>query len=231
MVRKPVALIHGWGGSYDSTYRAAGWASAVTDAGLEPIGIDLPGHGPRGGSQDPADYGDLASDFAAQLPSTVRNCIGFSLGAKLLLELEARSPGRFDRLVIGGVGDNLFAPEASGPAVSAALRGQISLESVPPILKAMVEYSRKSGSNPHSLAAVLERAPNPVLTPDRLTASRAFILIVNSQDDPFAIPDDRLRSALPNAKYVRLTGPDHIGLTDDARFREVAADFVSEGRA
>lgn len=222
---KQVALIHGWGGSYGATWQADGWDIALRNAGFEPIGVDIPGHGPEGGSHEPAEYADLASDAAAKLPGGLHGVIGFSLGTKLLLELEARTPGAYGRLVLGGIGDNIFAPEAAGPAIVAALRGEAA--DAPPQVKALLAYAAKSKSDPACLAAVLERPANPVLSDERLGHARAPILIFNSRDDAVAQPDHRLRAALPYAAHQLIDGPGHVALTSDARFRDAAIAFLA----
>lgn len=222
---KQVALIHGWGGSYKATWQADGWDAALRAAGFAPVGVNIAGHGPEGGSHDPADYADLASDLAAKLPEGLHGAIGFSLGTKLLLELEARAPGANGKLVLGGIGDNLFAPESAGPAIVAALRGATGDR--PPQVAALLAYAAKSGSDPACLAAVLERPANPVLTEDRLAAAEAPILIFNSRDDAVAQPDERLRAALPKAAHQRIDGPGHVALTSDARFHEAAIAFLT----
>lgn len=224
-----VALVHGWGGSYAATFRAAGWEEALRLAGLEPFGLDLPGHGPQGEPRDPAAYADLASGLEARLPPEIRDCIGFSLGTKLLLELESRRPGRFDRLVLGGIGDNLFAPEASGAALSAVLRGQADLEAASPGVRALTLYSRKSGADPLALAAILERPPNPQASEARLAKVKARILLVNGSEDAVALPDLRLRRALPAADYEALEGVGHVALTEDPRFLAAAVRFLAQG--
>lgn len=223
---KRVALVHGWGGSYAATWQADGWDEALRDAGFEPVGVDIAGHGPQGGPHDPRAYADLASDLATKLPTGLHGAIGFSLGTKLLLELEARKPGANGRLVLGGIGDNLFAPETAGPAIVAALRGET--EEHPPQVAALLAYAAKSGSDPVCLAAVLERPGNPVLTESRLAAAQAPILIFNSTKDAVAQPDDRLRAALPGALYRRIDGPGHVALTADARFRDAAVAFLTD---
>ncbi|GGG60388.1 alpha/beta hydrolase [Salipiger pallidus] len=223
---KRVALVHGWGGSYAATWQADGWDDALRDAGMEPVGIDVAGHGPQGGPHNPEAYADLASDLAAKLPAGLHGAIGFSLGTKLLLELEARSPGAHGRLVLGGIGDNLFAPEAAGPAIVAALRGETTDHA--PQVAALLAYAAKSGSDPACLAAVLERPANPVLTETRLAAIQAPTLIFNSTDDAVAQPDARLVSALPGARHQLIDGPGHVGLTADARFRDVAIAFLTD---
>lgn len=221
---RKVALVHGWGGSGQATWIAAGWGRALEVAGFSPIAIDLPGHGPQGGATDPAAYGDLASDLARMLPGDLHGAVGFSLGTKLLLELEARAPGQRGRLVLGGIGDNLFAPEAAGPALLASLAGApASL----PAIAALMDYAARSGGDPACLAAVLRRPANPQLDETRLAAAIAPILIVNSRDDSIAMPDARLRTALPGAEYLQIDGCGHIGLTDDPRFRQAATAFLA----
>ncbi|MFZ5965034.1 alpha/beta fold hydrolase [Thalassococcus sp. BH17M4-6] len=222
---KQVALVHGWGGSYAATWQADGWDVALRDAGFEPVGIDIAGHGSQGGPHDPQAYADLASELAAKLPAGLHGAIGFSLGTKLLLELEARFPGAQGRLVLGGIGDNIFAPEAAGPALVAALRGETTDHA--PQVKALLAYAGKSGSDPACLAAVLERPANPVLTAERLAAATAPILIFNSRADAVAQPDARLVSALPAAAHQLIDGPGHVGLTADDRFRDAAIAFLS----
>ncbi|MPL85466.1 hypothetical protein SDC9_31434 [bioreactor metagenome] len=225
---RKVALIHGWGGSYAATWQADGWDAALRAAGFEPVGLDTAGHGPQGGSHDPADYADLAGDLAARLPADLFGAIGFSLGTKLLLELEARRPGANGRLVLGGIGDNLFAPEQAGPALVAALRGAAQAP-LSPQVAALVDYAQRSASDPACLAAVLERPANPVLTEARLAQVRTPVLIFNSRDDAVAQPDARLRAALPGAAHQLIAGTGHVGLTSDTRFRDAALAFLSRG--
>ena len=223
---KQVALVHGWGGSYEATWQSDGWDTALRAAGFDPVGVDIAGHGPAGGSEDPADYADLASDLASKLPEGLHGAIGFSLGTKLLLELEARAPGANGKLVLGGIGDNLFAPEVAGPALVAALRGTVGDQ--PSHVAALMAYALKSGADRSCLAAVLDRPANPVLTEDRLAAATAPILIFNSSGDGVAQPDARLCSALPAAEHQVIDGPNHVALTSDARFRDAAIAFLTD---
>ena len=189
------------------------------------MGLDIAGHGPQGGPHHPAAYADLAGELPTRLPGGLHGAIGFSLGTKLLLELEARNPGGNGRLVLGGIGDNAFAPEVAGPAIVAALRGE-SVDQ-PPQVAALLAYAERSESDPACLAAVLERPANPVLTEARLPAATAPILLLNSTDDAVAQPDARLRAALPGADHILIDGPSHVALTSDARFRDAAIAFLS----
>lgn len=224
----PVILLHGWGGTYAATYRAAGWEPFLRARGLEPIGVDLPGHRGAGCSHDPADYADLADELAAALPKRAKRCIAFSLGAKIALEVELRSPGRFERMVLGGVGDNLFAPERVGPALVEALLGERVLADCPVLVQDLMRYVKKGDTDPRSIAAVVQRPHNPKHAPERLAHLGPPTLLVNGADDTAARPDDKFRAAVPNLEYRLLQDCDHIGLTNDVRFMQAAAQFLGE---
>ncbi|HEU4841145.1 MAG TPA: alpha/beta fold hydrolase [Ilumatobacteraceae bacterium] len=51
----PVLLVHGWGGSFDATWRRSGFTELLADAGREVIGVDLLGHGDAPKPHDPED--------------------------------------------------------------------------------------------------------------------------------------------------------------------------------
>lgn len=222
-----VVLLHGWGGTYDSTYRAVGWEAVLEEYGLQAIGIDLPGHKRSGSSYDPADYADLAALVSPQIPPEVEYCIAFSLGAKVALEIELRSPGRFKRMVVGGVGDNIFAPEVVGRSLVDALLGEVQHEA-PPIVRELMQYIAKGGADPRSLAAVVRRPHNPQHSEARLSLLEAPVLLVNGSEDKAALPDDRFRAALPNLTRVVLDNCGHVDLTEDRRFMQLAAQFLNK---
>lgn len=224
---RKVVLVHGWGGSYETTFRTCGWEQALLEAGLVPIGVDLPGHGPSGGSEDPNDYADIATALGQHIPEDARLAIGFSLGTKLLLELEVRSPGRFDRMALGGIGNNLFAPETGAAAVSDVLLGRTPLDAAPSGIQALVRYAEKSGSHPKALAAVLDRNPNPVHRPERLSTLQASVLLVNALGDQIAIPDETLVAALPSVDFHHLPTGSHVDLPQNRAFIAAAVAFLA----
>lgn len=224
MTKPTVVLLHGWGGSFASTFVANGWLDALSAVGRRSMPLDLPGHG-GGGTQNPADYADLAGSVAQRLPAGEIDVIGYSLGAKLALDIAERFPGRFRRIVAIGVGNNAFAPEASGEAVACALEQGLRSDS-PAGIRALVEYSKAGRGDPAVLAAVLRRPPNPVIDPAKLTTLGSRTLLVNGTDDHLAMPDDKLRAALPGLTYVQLTGVGHVCLPADEPVRRSAVAFL-----
>ena len=220
-------LLHGWGGSFASTWVAAGWLDAIHAMGRTVIPIDLPGHGPAGGSTDPEDYSMLVEEVGRKIPqSTVVDAIGFSLGAKLVLALAARDMNRYRRLVLAGLGGNAFAPERLGEAVDHALEAGLT-ESTPAPVRRLVDYALSAGNDARSLAAVLRRPPNPVITSTRLMWLRLPTLVIAGDQDAIAMPVDPLLEAMPHAESCLLPGVDHLSLPSRKEFRDAALAFLS----
>src|SRR4249920_2269817 len=114
-VPAPVLLVHGWGSSFERTWVATGVSALLEDAGRTVIGVDLLGHGDAPKPHDPADYADLTERLVEALPAEgAVDAVGFSLGARTLLELATAQPERFGRVVLAGIGDGAFARDEEG---------------------------------------------------------------------------------------------------------------------
>lgn len=221
----PVLLLHGWGGSFASIYEAYGWSGAFEALGRCVIAFDLPGHGSSKAATEPGAYSDLAGAVAASLPSYPVDVVGFSLGAKLALALASANRTLYRRIVIGGVGDNIFAPEASGELLAQALVGP-GLTAVPDSVRALASYAVRNGNDAAAMAAVLRRPSNPVMSPGDLPSGEG-ILLINSDADAIALPDQALRAAMPKAACIRFKGGGHLSLPADPVFRGEAIRFLS----
>ncbi len=222
----PIVLLHGWGGSFKATWGAAGWVEALEAAGRSIVRLDLPGHGGPA-SHDPADYADMAGAVEAKLPDGVLDVVGFSLGAKLALAIATRRPGRFRRMVLGGVGDNLFAPEPQGAAVAAALENGVGDDTPAPVA-GLVRYALGSGGDPRAMAAVLRRPAGRLLVETDL-ARLPQALLVNGEADAIALPDARLLAAAPSLEAMRPPAVDHLSLPSAPAFKAAALAFLNSG--
>ncbi len=61
----PVALVHGWAGSFASTWQQSGFTELLADAGRPVIGIDLLGHGSAPKPHQVEAYHDLTERVLA----------------------------------------------------------------------------------------------------------------------------------------------------------------------
>jgi pimeloyl-ACP methyl ester carboxylesterase len=221
----PVVLVHGWGGSFASTWQGPGWEALLEDAGRTVIGVDLLGHGTAPKPHDPAAYADLTQRISAALPSdgSPVDAIGFSLGAITLLTLASREPGRFGRIVVGGVGQNVVRRDDSGTkAILAALRGTGDPADIGS--QVFAHYASQRGNDAEALAAVLERE-RPPLDADALGRIACPVLVCLGTKD-FAGPAEPLLALLPNARYVPLQGVDHFATPESFAFIDAALEFL-----
>lgn len=221
MQAPPVLLVHGFASSFHRNWREPGWVDLLEEGGRPVIAVDLLGHGDAPKPTDPEAYADLESGVEAVLPDGPVDGVGFSLGARVLLTLAARTPGRFGRIVVGGVGDNLFRADTTD-AVARAMEGGPLPDH--PEAQAFARFAQTSGNDPKALAAVLRR-PAPPVTKEMLAAVTCPVLVVLGDRD-FAGPADPLMEALPNAELKILKGVDHLATPTDFGFIDATLAFL-----
>lgn len=220
----PVVLVHGWGGSFEATWRRSGFTDLLTDAGRPVIGVDLLGHGAAPKPHDPAAYADLTSRVLDALPPEPVDAVGFSLGAMTLLRLAVDHPGRLRRLVVSGVGRNLFErDDERAAAILAGVEGSGDPEDN--IGRLFGQYARADGNDPEALAAVLRRPGAEPLTADALAGVTIPVLAVIGDRD-FAGPVDLLVDALPDARPVVLRNVDHFATPEAFGFIDATLEFL-----
>jgi pimeloyl-ACP methyl ester carboxylesterase len=223
----PVLLVHGFASSYQRNWRDNGWVDLLEEAGRTVIGVDLLGHGTAAKPHDPAAYADLVACVADVLPADQPvDAVGFSLGAALLLALAAATPARFGRIVVGGVGANLFRDSDSEQAARAVLEGRAD-DDAPGAVQAFARFGTAEGNDPAALAACLRR-PSQTMAPADLAGLSCPVLVVLGDRD-FAGPADPLVDALPDAEFVPLPGLDHFGTPKDFRFLDAALRWLAVG--
>jgi pimeloyl-ACP methyl ester carboxylesterase len=222
----PVVLLHGCGGSPEQAFIASGWLDAFAAAGRQALAPRLPGHGRNGVSHDPADYADLAAALLPRLPEGPLDVVGFSLGAKLTLAIAIRWPDRIRRMVLGGIGDNAFAPETVGEAAASALEHGAGPDTPPGVLAFLDTWNPKL-NDPLAVAAVLRRPANPQLVEADVAAVRAPGAVVNGSDDFVMAMGTRLFEALAIEPLV-LPGVGHFDLTEQVQFRDTAVRFLGD---
>jgi len=222
----PVILLHGCGGSPEQVFERTGWLGAFEDAGRDVRALRLPGHGRDDPPHDPTAYADLAGSLIGNLPEEACDIVSFSLGAKLALDIAVRFPERIRRMVLGGIGDNVFAPETIGEAAARALQDGPD-EHTPPPVRAFLDTWDPALNDAFAIAAVLRRPPNPVLNEMAIAAIRAPVAVVNGGADFVASMGTRLIDAL-GVEQRLLPGVGHFDLTEQHEFRDFAVSFLAE---
>lgn len=219
----PVVLVHGWGGSFASTWQQTGFTELLRESGREVIGIDLLGHGTAPKPHDPADYADLTARIVEALPEGPVDAIGFSLGAMTLLRLASDQPHRFRKLVLAGIGRNVVEPDESNvERIVAAVEGTAPDDDTGALVFA--NYSNQDGNDPAALVAVLRRPSRPITAGELSRVSCPTLVIIGDKD--FAGPGEPLAAALPNATVRTLARTDHFATPESFGFIDAALAFV-----
>lgn len=229
----PVVLVHGWGGSFAETWERSGFAMLLSDAGRQVIGVDLLGHGTAPKPHDPEAYGDLSARVFEAIdqnagPDAAVDAIGFSLGAMTLLGAALDQPERFRRLVLAGVGGNVFErDESTTAAIVEAIENQSDTTDTDADNRARLfaQYAHQSGNDPVALAAIMKRPRHAVLTPDDLAPISCPVLVAVGERD-FVLPADPLVDALPNARLALLRRTDHFATPESFDFIDAALEFL-----
>ncbi|WP_045876872.1 alpha/beta fold hydrolase [Pseudofrankia sp. DC12] len=215
----PVVLVHGFASSSEHGWGPAGWVEMLREAGREVIAVDLPGHGTAQRSTDPADYADVAATVAAAFADRGPvDAVGFSAGARTLLEIAARGLASFDRLAVMGI----------GPAVLEVREaGSFSIENADPTdvrARLFRGLAKSAGNDLAPLAAFARRAAEP-LTAVELAAITCEVLVVTGERDPAGDPE-ALAAMLPSATGVLIERADHFSLQSNMRAMAAVLDFL-----
>jgi pimeloyl-ACP methyl ester carboxylesterase len=225
----PVVLVHGWGGSFASTWQRNGFTALLEDAGVEIIGVDLLGHGTAPKPHEPAAYADLTTRILDSLPDEPVDAIGFSLGAMTLLRLAIDRPERFRRLVLAGIGSNIFERDEAGTRAIVAGLETVADGGDPSALdntvRLFTQYAGQPGNDIAALTAVMKRPAADPITPEGCARVTCPVLVVVGDKD-FVYPADELAAAFPDGRCEVLRGVDHFATTESFGFFDATLEFL-----
>jgi pimeloyl-ACP methyl ester carboxylesterase len=225
----PVVLVHGWGGSFESTWQRSGFTALLEDAGLDVVGVDLLGHGTAPKPHDPDAYADLTERVLDALPEQPVDAIGFSLGAMTLLRLAGAQPNRFNRIVLAGIGRNIFEHDDTGTRAIVAGLESVAAGGDPSTLdntvRLFTQYAGQPGNDIEALTAVMKRPPSSEITPADCAAVTCPVLVVVGDKD-FVYPGDELAAAFRNGRCETLRNVDHFATTDSFGFFDAVLEFL-----
>jgi pimeloyl-ACP methyl ester carboxylesterase len=205
----------------------------LADAGRPVIGVDLLGHGTAPKPHDPEAYADLTQRIFEAIdqeagPDAVVDAIGFSLGAMTLLGAALAQPHRFQRLVLAGVGNNVFErDEAATAQIVAAIESGSDSSDTDTTNRARLfaQYAHQSGNDPVALAAIMKRERSAPLRPSDLAPITCPVLVAVGDRD-FVLPADPLVDALPDARLTILRRTDHFATPESFDFIDAALEFL-----
>jgi pimeloyl-ACP methyl ester carboxylesterase len=203
----PVLLLHGFTGSVESTWAPTGIMELLSEAGREVIAWDLPGHGSAEKHHDAAGYAEMEQGLVDRLPDGIVDGVGFSMGARTLLCMASIAPEKFGKLVVAGVGRNLFErDEEQAERIAKGVQGEAADDDVH--AQTFARYASEPGQDGRALAAFMRRRHYPLGSAQFERIIHPVRVVLGSED--FAGPADPLIDALSDPSYTELRGCDHF---------------------
>ncbi|HEV2967396.1 MAG TPA: alpha/beta hydrolase, partial [Candidatus Dormibacteraeota bacterium] len=208
----PLVVVHGFASDYRLNWVGTRWQEALTTAGFRLFGLDCRGHGRSDKPHDSAAYaiGIMGRDVTRlldhlEVPSA--GYLGYSMGARIGLQVVMDSPSRVRRAVLGGIG-------ASGSIRSAAAIAEAFLRGEPsddPIAQSFYRFATARPTNDLVALAACIMGLQPRWDPAKLSAIRTPILVAAGDRDELAPDAPELVELIPSSRLVTIAGRDHMG--------------------
>jgi len=224
----PLVAVHGFASDYRLNWVGTRWQETLTNAGFRVIGLDCRGHGYSDKPHDEAAYAVeiMAGDVVRlldHLDVSSAAYLGYSMGARIGIEVVVQFPERVQRAVLGGIG----ASGAIEHAQRIAHAFRVGEPTDDPIAQTFYKFAVARPTNDLlALAACIVglRAEND---PERLAKVTTPILIVAGDRDDIARGAPGLIELIPSARLVTIAGRDHMSAVPAREFKQAALEFLN----
>ena len=232
---KTVLLIHGFATSRAENWRRLGWYGAFERKGYRVVALDQRGHGESDKPHDPAAYGReaLLGDIVGLMDHLGLgrvDLMGYSMGARMALQMALSHRGRIDNLIVGGIGGGMFEPPdpSKAPTMTMAEAMQAAdPESIPDkTLRGFRLFADGQGEDRLALAAFTEGRMGGGFDKDDLGGILTPTLVVAGSLDEMAGDPQALADLIPGAKSVTLPACDHFSAIPHALYKAAVFDFL-----
>ena len=223
----PAIAVHGFASDYRLNWVGSRWRETLTNAGFRVVGLDCRGHGHSDKPHEEAAYAVeiMARDVVRLLdeldiPSAAY--LGYSMGARIGLEVVLDFPDRITRAVLGGIG--AAGAINSAGAIAHALRAGEPTDD--PVAQTFYRFASSRPINDLQALAACITGLQPDANPRRLAAIKTPILIVVGENDDIAHGAPELVELIPTARLVTISGRDHMSTVTSREFKQAALDFL-----
>jgi pimeloyl-ACP methyl ester carboxylesterase len=225
----PIVLVHGFASDYQLNWVGTRWQETLTGSGFRVIGLDCRGHGHSDKPHDPTAYRTeiMAADVVRLLDHVeVRQAayLGYSMGARIGLQVAIDHPQRVTRAVLGGIG-TAGAIDRSDAIARAFLAGEPTDD---PVAQTFFRFASARPTNDLVALAACIRGLRPNADPARLARIRTPILVVVGDQDQIARGAPELVELVPSARLVTIAGRDHMSAVVARDFKQAALAFLEE---
>ncbi len=224
----PIVAVHGFASDYQLNWVGTRWQETLTTAGFMVIGLDCRGHGHSDKPHDPAAYATriMAGDVIRlldHLDVPRAAYLGYSMGARIGLQVAIDHPERVTRAVLGGIG-TAGAIDSSEAIARAFLSHEPGDD---PVAQTFYRFASARPINDLQALAACIRGLKPVEDAAQLARIRTPILVVVGDRDEIARGAPELIELIPTARLVTIAGRDHMSAVVARDFKQAALDFLT----
>jgi len=224
----PLVVVHGFASDYRLNWVGTRWQEALTTAGFRVFGLDCRGHGHSDKPHDRAAYAidTMAADVTRLLDQVdvhSAGYLGYSMGARIGLQVVLDFPERVQRAVLGGVGIS-GAIESADAIAESFLRGEPTDD---PIAQSFYRFASAQPTNDLKALAACIVGLQPKPDPARLSRIQTPMLVVVGDRDELARDAPELVEMIPSSRLVTIPGRDHMGAVPAREFKKAAIEFLS----
>ena len=225
----PLIAVHGFASDYRLNWVGTRWQETLTNAGFRVIGLDCRGHGDSDKPHDEAAYSVeiMAGDVIRLLDHLgvpAAAYLGYSMGARIGLEVVMESPRRVTRAVLGGIGA-AGAPDRAEQIAHALRIGEPTDD---PVAQTFYTFASSRPTNDLIALAACIAGLKPKSSPERLARITTPILIVVGERDNIARGAPELIELIPTARLVTIPDRDHMSAVAARGFKQAALDFLAD---
>lgn len=227
----PIVLVHGYCSDYELNWVGTRWQETLTRAGHLVLGLDCRGHGRSEKPHDPAAYDrrTMADDVVRlldHLDIADADYLGYSMGARIGLDAVVVHPDRVRRAVLGGLGQ-WGGRGGRSELIARRMRGDETVQDA--AAEMFYRFAAARPVNDLEALACCILGPQPALTGPELAAIAVPVAIVVGERDPIARGAPELAAQIPGARYVAISGRDHMSTVPARQFKDAALEFL-DGR-
>jgi pimeloyl-ACP methyl ester carboxylesterase len=191
------------------------------------IGLDCRGHGHSDKPHDPDAYKTeiMAGDVTRLLDHVDIDraaYLGYSMGARIGLQVVMNHPNRVTGAVLGGIG-TAGAIDRSDAIAHAFLASEPTDD---PVAQTFYRFAAGRPTNDLRALAACIKGLRPNADPAQLARIRTPILIVVGDDDAIARGAPELVELVPTARLVTIAGRDHMSAVVAREFKQAALNFL-----
>ena len=225
----PLVAVHGFASDYRLNWVGSRWQESLTNAGFRVVGLDCRGHGHSDKPHDEAAYAVdvMARDIVSlldELDIQTAAYLGYSMGARIGLEVVLDFPERITRAVLGGIGA-AGAIDRAGSIAHALRAGETTDD---PVAQTFYRFAASRPINDLQALVACITGLRPDANPKRLAAIKTPLLIVIGENDDIAGGAPELVELIPTARLVTIAGRDHMSAVPAREFKQAALDFLTQ---